>query len=100
MTPPGLGGVEQSDEVLKFIWENFSAVASDHPSFERWPTPFEWSMHEVLLAGWGCNIGELLDLEKLSEECKRQRRWSFFVASVPCYVPGGVASPVNGVAIF
>ncbi len=100
MSPPGLGGVEQSDDVLKWIWENFSAVASDHPSFERWPTPYEWSMHEVLLAGWGCNIGELLDLEKLSEECKKQGRWSFFVASVPCYVPGGVASPVNGVAIF
>jgi hypothetical protein len=100
MSPPGLGGVEQSDEVLQWIWENFSAVASDHPSFERWPTPFDWSMHEVLLAGWGCNIGELLDLEKLSDECKRQGRWSFFVASVPCYVPGGVASPVNGVAIF
>jgi hypothetical protein len=100
MSPPGLGGVEQSDTVLQWIWENFSAVASDHPSFERWPTPYDWSMHEVLLAGWGCNIGELLDLEKLSQECKRQNRWSFFVASVPCYVPGGVASPVNGVAIF
>ncbi|KAL6244443.1 hypothetical protein RBB50_008685 [Rhinocladiella similis] len=100
MSPPGLGGVEQSDQVLRWIWEHFSAVASDHPSFERWPTPFDWSMHEVLLAGWGCNIGELLDLEKLSEECKRQGRWSFFLASVPCYVPGGVASPVNGVAIF
>ena len=100
MSPPGLGGVEQSDEVLKWIWDNFSAVASDHPSFERWPSPYEWSMHEVLLAGWGCNIGELLDLERLSEECVRQKRWSFFVSSVPCYVPGGVASPVNGVAIF
>ncbi|KIW85650.1 hypothetical protein Z517_01042 [Fonsecaea pedrosoi CBS 271.37] len=100
MSPPGLGGVEQSDEVLRWIWEHFSAVASDHPSFERWPTPYDWSMHEVLLAGWGCHIGELLDLEALSKECARQRRWSFFVASVPCYVPGGVASPVNGVAIF
>ena len=100
MTPPGLGGVEQSDEVLKWIWEHFSAVASDHPSFERWPTPYEWSMHEVFLAGWGCNIGELLDLEKLSQECVKQKRWSFFVASVPNYVPGGVASPVNGIAIF
>lgn len=98
--PPGLGGVEQSDEVLKWIWENFSAVASDHPSFERWPTPFEWSMHEVLLAGWGCNIGELFDLEALSKECERQGRWSFFVSSVPCHVPGGVASPPNAVAIF
>lgn len=100
MTPPGLGGVEQSDQVLEWIWNNFSAVASDHPSFERWPTPFDWSMHEVLLGGWGCNIGELLDLEELSKECVRQGRWSFFVASVPNYVPGGVASPVNGVAIF
>ncbi|EXJ90654.1 hypothetical protein A1O1_03758 [Capronia coronata CBS 617.96] len=98
--PPGLGGVEQSDEVLAWIWDHFSAVAADHPSFERWPSPLDWSMHEVLLAGWGCNIGELLDLEALSNECVRQNRWSFFVASVPCYVPGGVASPVNGVAIF
>lgn len=100
MSPPGLGGVEQSDEVLKWIWDHFSAVASDHPSFERWPTPFDWSMHEVLLGGWGCNIGELLDLEQLSKECVSQGRWSFFVASIPNYVPGGVASPVNGVAIF
>jgi len=100
LTPPGLGGVEQSDQVLEWIWNHFSAVASDHPSFERWPTPYDWSMHEVLLAGWGCNIGELLDLEALSKECAKQNRWSFFVASVPNYVPGGVASPVNGVAIF
>lgn len=100
LAPPGLGGVEQSDDVLRWIWDHFSAVASDHPSFERWPTPYDWSMHEVLLAGWGCNIGELFDLEKLSVECQRQNRWSFFIASVPNYVPGGVASPVNGVAIF
>ncbi|EXJ81120.1 hypothetical protein A1O3_07408 [Capronia epimyces CBS 606.96] len=100
MKPPAFGGVEQSDDVLRWIWDHFSAVASDHPSFERWPSPFDWSLHEVLLAGWGCNIGELLDLEALSQECVRQNRWSFFLASVPCYVPGGVASPVNGVAIF
>ena len=98
--PPGLGGVEQSDQVLEWIWNHFSAVASDHPSFERWPTPYEWSMHEVFLAGWGCHIGELFELEALSQECEKQGRWSFFVSSVPCYVPGGVASPPNAVAIF
>lgn len=48
-------------------------------------------MHEVLLAGWGCPIGELFDLEKLAAECRRQKRWSFFVSSEPCNVPGGVA---------
>jgi hypothetical protein len=30
------GGVEQSEEVLQWIWENFSAVAGDQPSFECW----------------------------------------------------------------
>jgi hypothetical protein len=99
-SPPSLGGVEQSDEMLEWIWNNFSAVGADHPSFERWPTPFEWSLHEVLLAGWGCHIGELMDLEALAEECERQGRWSFFLCSVPCHVPGGVASPPNAVAIF
>ncbi|RMZ76695.1 hypothetical protein DV738_g4839, partial [Chaetothyriales sp. CBS 135597] len=100
MRSPRLGGVEQSDAVLQWIWEHFSAVAADHPSFERWPTPYDWSMHEVLLGGWGCNIGELFDLDELSSECERQGRWSFFVSSVPCHVPGGVASPPNAVAIF
>ena len=34
--PPNFGGVEQSMEVLRWIWENFSAVAGDQPSFECW----------------------------------------------------------------
>jgi hypothetical protein len=34
--PPGMSGVEQSDKMLKWIWENFSAVAADHPTFECW----------------------------------------------------------------
>jgi len=34
--PPTFGGVEQSVEILKWIWENFSAVAGDQPSFECW----------------------------------------------------------------
>ena len=84
-------GVEQSEEMLRWIWGNFSAVAGDQPSFECWPTREEWALHEVLLAGWGCPIGELFDLERLAEQCKKEGRWSFFVASEPCNVPGGVA---------
>lgn len=34
--PPGFYGVEQSEELLKWVWENFSAVAGDQPSFESW----------------------------------------------------------------
>ena len=98
--PPGFGGVEQSEEMLQWIWEHFSAVAADHPSFECWPTQKDWSCHEVLLAGWGCPIGELFDLETLAEQCKKENRWSFFVTSEVCNVPGGVASPPNILAIF
>lgn len=35
-SPPGLIGVEQTDEMLEWIWENFSAVAGDHPAFESY----------------------------------------------------------------
>ncbi|KAI0470896.1 hypothetical protein GGR56DRAFT_682962 [Xylariaceae sp. FL0804] len=109
--PHRFGGVEQGESMLRWVWDNFSAVAGDQPSFERWPPPppavngdgdgdAGRPLHEVLLAGWGCPIGELFDLEALAAECRAQGRWSFFLASEPCNVPGGVASPPNAVAIF
>ncbi|KAF2153233.1 hypothetical protein K461DRAFT_327623 [Myriangium duriaei CBS 260.36] len=99
-TPTGFLGVEQSEETLQWVWEHFSAVAGDHPSFECWPTQKEWSCHEVFLSGWGMPIGELFDLEKLAEHCAKVKRYSFFLTSEPCNVPGGVASPPNALAIF
>lgn len=89
--PPNFGGVEQTDDMLRWIWENFSAVAGDQPAFEQWPPQKPYSLHEVLLSGWGCPIGELFDLEKLATMCKQEGRWSFFIVSEPCTVPGGVA---------
>ncbi|KAI4149218.1 MAG: hypothetical protein L6R39_002551 [Caloplaca ligustica] len=109
-------GVEATHAVLKWLWDTkFAAVAGDMPAFERSPpgggksdayTAEEvelegvGSLHEVLLGGWGCPIGEMFDLEGLAEMCKKKARWSFFVSSVPLKVPGGVASPPNAVAIF
>lgn len=98
--PPGFFGVEQSEEVLRWVWENFSAVAGDQPSFECWPTQKEWSCHEVFLSGWGMPIGELFDLERVAEHCAKTKRYTFFLTSEPCNVPGGVASPPNALAIF
>jgi hypothetical protein len=101
--PPTFLGVEQSEDVLRWIWDNFSAVAGDQPSFECWRMSSKslssgsstnvstassqpYMLHEVLLAGWGCPIGELFDLEALSVQCKKNKRYSFFVASEPCNV--------------
>jgi kynurenine formamidase len=99
---PPVIGVESSEEMLKWIWENsFAAVAGDMPSFEAYPPQStDFFLHEWLLAGWGLPIGELFDLERLSRECRQRGRYSFFFSSVPLKVPGGVASPPNGVAIF
>jgi hypothetical protein len=36
--PPLFSGVEQSEMMLRWIWENFSAVAGDQPTFECWRT--------------------------------------------------------------
>lgn len=43
------------------------------------------------MSDWGCPIGELFDLEKLAVHCEKEKRWSFFVTSEVCNVPGGVA---------
>ena len=74
------GGVEQSEEMLDWLHDcYFAAVAGDAPSFETWPSNKEYYLHEYLLALWGCPIGELLDLERLSQRCMELGRGTFFV---------------------
>lgn len=49
INPPTFAGVQQSPQMLEWIWENFSAVAGDQPSFESWPSKESYMLHEVLL---------------------------------------------------
>ncbi|KAL1963342.1 hypothetical protein VTN77DRAFT_8463 [Rasamsonia byssochlamydoides] len=98
---PCFAGVEQSEEMKAFLHDSyFAAVGGDAPAFEAWPSKTEWYLHEYLLALWGCMIGEMFDLEKLSEECQKRQRWTFFFTSAPFNTPGGVASLANALAIF
>ncbi|KAF2138391.1 uncharacterized protein K452DRAFT_290973 [Aplosporella prunicola CBS 121167] len=101
-TSPKHAGVEGTMDVLRWLWNTgFAAVASDAISWEVYPTPPGGVfLHEYLLAGWGMPVGEMFDLERLSEICKELNRWSFFVSSVPLNMPGGVSSPPNAMAIF
>lgn len=110
VNPAHFSGVEQSEEVLEWIWENqFAAVAGDAVGFECWrmsqdaansATKKDYAMHEVFLAGWGMPIGEMFYLEKLAEQCRRLGQWTFFFTSEPLNVNGGVASPPNAIAIL
>jgi hypothetical protein len=123
-SPLEYAGLENSKEMRDFLHNTwFAAVAGDAPAFEKWPAnmpkggfpahmanvaaaeqrgevPMTLYLHESLLALWGCPIGEMLDLEKLSEVCKKEKRWEFFFTSQPANVEGGVGTHVNGMAIF
>lgn len=103
-TRPANIGVQAGRELLEWLWEKkIAAVAGDSRSFEAWPcegSEKHWQLHQWLLAGWGMPIGELWDLEALSELCARLKRWRFFLASSPMNVEGGVASPPNALAFF
>ncbi|KAI0168549.1 hypothetical protein BJ166DRAFT_480854 [Pestalotiopsis sp. NC0098] len=94
-------GVEGTAESIEWLWnQHFSALIGDNMAFEAWPADGPYCIHDNALALWGTLLGELWDLEALSEECKRHNRWSFFVTSCPLNVEGGVASPPNALAIF
>ena len=89
---PDFSGVEATESMVRWLWAHqFSAVASDAPSFERAPirgahADPNFNLHEWVLAGWGTPIGEMFDLEKLSEHCKASGRYSFFLSSMPLKV--------------
>lgn len=95
-------GLIQSEAVAKFMWDNhIVAVAGDGVSFEVRPNrDNDWSMHNYCLAGWGVPIGEMFDLERLAELCKKLNRWTFFVTSSPLNHPRAIASPPNCMALF
>ncbi|KAJ5138225.1 uncharacterized protein N7515_003073 [Penicillium bovifimosum] len=82
---PPVIGVESSEAMLRWLWDlEVAAVAGDMPSFEAYPCQNkDFFLHEWLLAGWGVPIGELFDLEQLSQECRKRGRWTFFFSSVP-----------------
>ncbi|TVY47917.1 hypothetical protein LOCC1_G001623 [Lachnellula occidentalis] len=94
-------GIKQEDVMLDWLHDcYFAAVAGDAPSFEAWPSHEEYMLHEYILAFWGMPLGELFDLEKLSETCREKGRWTFFVTSCPSNCEGGVSSHGNAMAIF
>ncbi|KAL0938511.1 uncharacterized protein CTRU02_205121 [Colletotrichum truncatum] len=105
-----LSGVHGSLETAKWFWnKHFSAAVSDSNAFEAFP-PVKpdgsisgWSdlvLHPWLLSLFGMPIGELWDLSRLSEYCKKTGRYSFMLTSAPMNIPCLVGSPPNALAIF
>jgi kynurenine formamidase len=100
-----LPGIETSIEVVRWLWNShIAAVATDTPALEAAPKHGaereRETLHAHLLVYLGMPIGELWDLEALSQACAEDGRYTFFLCSVPLKLPGGVGSPPNAVAIL
>ncbi|POS80212.1 hypothetical protein DHEL01_v201404 [Diaporthe helianthi] len=100
--PAASSGPHQDLRLLKWLWDGrVAAVGGDSPGWEGFPADDKagFTFHEVLLAGWGCPIAELLWLEDVAASCRERRRWTFLLTSAPLNVSGGVGSPANMLAI-
>jgi hypothetical protein len=53
-----------------------------------------------MLSLFGMSIGELWDLKRLSQYCKKTNRYSFMITSIPLHHPCLIGSPSNAMAIF
>ena len=94
-------GVGQEEKNVEWLHDcYFSAVGSDMPSFEAWPSHEKWHLHEYLLACWGVPIGEMFDLEQLATVCREEKKWWVFLTSAPANVHRGVSSHGNLIAII
>ncbi|KAK3948477.1 hypothetical protein QBC32DRAFT_245747 [Pseudoneurospora amorphoporcata] len=105
MAEAKMAGVEGSERTARWVWnKRFAAVAGDSAAFEAFEyskdTGLELVLHKYLLTMFGMSIGELWDLDGLSEACKKTGKYSFLLTSAPLNHPGLVASPPNATAVL
>jgi kynurenine formamidase len=56
-------------------------------------------LHMLAIRDMGMMLGELWSLGSLADACAEDHRYEFFLSATPLRVTGGVASPVNPVAV-
>lgn len=82
-------GVAQEEANIDWLHDSyFASVVGDSPTFERWPTPESYYLHEYILALWGMPLGEMWNLEQLAKKCHESKRYFFFMTSAPANAPG------------
>ena len=79
-----------------------AAVASDNIAVEAFTSEFEDAalvFHLLTIRDMGMMLGEIWDLEELSQDCAHDGAYTFLLAAQPLRFSGAVGSPVNPVAI-
>jgi kynurenine formamidase len=94
-------GLGADEGMARWLWDHhLAAITCDNPAGEVSPGSREvGSLHRRILPLLGFAIGELFDLEALTNASMADGRWDFLFVSVPLNVVGGVGSPANAVAI-
>jgi kynurenine formamidase len=57
-------------------------------------------IHQVVLVAMWLPIFDNCDLEQISQEAAKRKRWAFLVTAAPLAVPGGSGSPINPIAMY
>ena len=89
--------------VLPWIKERGVAFVGSDAATDVMPSLVEGMaqpVHTMLIAGFGTNIFDNMDLEALAETAAQENRWEFMLAAGPIPVEGGTGSPLNPIAVF
>jgi len=89
--------------VLPWIKERGVAVVGSDAATDVMPSMVEGirqPVHTMLIAGFGTNIFDNMDLEALAETAAQENRWEFMLTAGPMAIDGGTGSPLNPLAIF
>jgi kynurenine formamidase len=57
-------------------------------------------IHQLVLVAMGIHIFDNCDLEQLSKEAARRKRWEFLLTAAPMAIGGGTGSPINPIATY
>lgn len=99
---PGLSCIVPTKSIcLAFCHERLQRVLTDNTDDVVYPPPKDGShLHQWILPHAGIPIGELWDLEALSQACALHKKWTFLLMSAPLNIKGLVASPPNAIALL
>ncbi len=89
--------------VLPWIKERGVAFVGSDAATDVMPSLVEGvtqPVHTMLIAGFGTNIFDNMDLEALAKTAARENRWEFMLTAGPIPVEGGTGSPLNPIAVF
>jgi kynurenine formamidase len=79
-----------------------AAICSDNWAIEVLPGEIEGevlNVHMALIRDVGMTLGEIFDLEELSEDCAADGVYEFLFCAPPLKFTRGVGSPINPLAV-